>query len=150
MIGASVREPRAVPSSNHRSGGIWDYISPSRLNCWLTCPLKFKIRYIDRIRTPTTPALFLGKHVHAGLEVFYRHRQLGVTLEPSDVAARMVDGWDAAVAEEVVGSHVSKEQFLELYQRGTAESHSFLWILLKSPDVTKMFYRNFVTRLVPS
>ena len=100
MIGASVPEPMAAPTRRHRSGGVWDYISPSRLNCWLTCPLKFKIRYIDRIRTPTTPALFLGKQVHAGLEAFYRHRQLGITLEPSDVAARMVNGWDQAVADE--------------------------------------------------
>jgi putative RecB family exonuclease len=100
MIGASVLVPTVAPASSHRSGGIWDYVSPSRLNCWLSCPLKFKIRYIDRIRTPTTPALFLGKQVHRGLEVFYRHRQLGITLEPSDVAARMAAGWDAAVAEE--------------------------------------------------
>jgi len=100
MIGASVLESSVVSSNNHRSGGIWDYISPSRLNCWLTCPLKFKIRYIDRIRTPTTPALFLGKQVHAGLEALYRHRQLGITLESSDVAARMEAGWDQAVAEE--------------------------------------------------
>ena len=55
-----------------------------------------------------------------------------------------------AVAEEVVGSHVTKEQFQELYQRGTGEPHSFLWILLKSPDVQRMFYRNFTTRLVPT
>ncbi len=100
MIRATAEKPSAVPASNHRSGGIWDYISPSRLNCWISCPLKFKIRYIDRIRTPTTPALFLGKQVHRGLEVHYRHRQLGITLEVSDVAARMADGWDAAVAEE--------------------------------------------------
>ena len=39
-------------------GGVWQYISPSRLNCWLACPLKFSFRYIDGIRSPTTPALF--------------------------------------------------------------------------------------------
>ena len=55
----------------------------------------------------------------------------------------------AAVAEEVVGI-VSKEQFAELYQRGTGEPHSFLWILLKSPRTDRMFYRNFTTRLVPT
>ena len=55
-----------------------------------------------------------------------------------------------AVAEEIVGTHVSKEQFEELYRRGTAGPHDFLWILLKSPDPARMFYRNFTTRLVPS
>ena len=55
----------------------------------------------------------------------------------------------SAVAEEIVGI-VSKEQFQELYQRGTAGSHDFLWVLLKAPDVSRMFYRNFTTRLVPT
>jgi putative RecB family exonuclease len=83
-----------------RPAGVWDYISPSRLNLWLKCPLAFKLRYIDGVRTPTTPALFLGKRVHHGLEIFYRHRQLGIQLEPGDVVRRMNDSWDAALADE--------------------------------------------------
>ena len=87
-------------SSQGRQGGVRQYISPSRLNCWISCPLKFKLRYVDGIRSPTTPSLFLGKCCHSGLEAFYRHRQLGVTLDAEDVAKRMIDGWDEAVAEE--------------------------------------------------
>ena len=49
-----------LQSDKRRSGGIWDYISPSRLSCWLACPLRFAIRYIDGIKTPTTPSLFIG------------------------------------------------------------------------------------------
>jgi putative RecB family exonuclease len=79
---------------------VRDYISPSRLNLWLKCPLAFKLRYLDGIRSPTTPALFLGKRVHQGLEIYYRHRQLGIHLESADVVRRMNDSWDAAVAEE--------------------------------------------------
>ena len=70
-------------------GGIWAYVSPSRLGKWLTCPLAFKLQYLEGIRQPTTPSLFLGKVVHAGLEAFYRHRHLGVTLEPTDVCRRL-------------------------------------------------------------
>jgi hypothetical protein len=44
-------------------GGPWAYISPSRLNLWLKCPLAFKLRYIDGVKTPTTPSLFIGKQV---------------------------------------------------------------------------------------
>jgi putative RecB family exonuclease len=83
-----------------RPSGVWDYISPSRLNTWLRCPLAFKLRYIDGIRTPTTPALFVGKMTHQGLEVLYRHRQLCIDLSAEDVAARMVDGWDETVDTE--------------------------------------------------
>ena len=68
-----------------RAGGVWDYISPSRLNCWLACPLKFKARYVDHTKTPTMSSLVLGKAVHHAFEVVYRHRQLGVTLAAADV-----------------------------------------------------------------
>jgi hypothetical protein len=37
---------------------------------------------------------------HAGLEGFYRHRQLGVTLEADDVAERMLRSWAQLVDEE--------------------------------------------------
>jgi hypothetical protein len=57
-----------------------NYVSPSRLNLWIRCPLAYKLHYIEGIPTPTTPSLFLGRVVHWMLEVFYRHRQLGVWL----------------------------------------------------------------------
>ncbi|MFZ5829921.1 MAG: PD-(D/E)XK nuclease family protein, partial [Planctomycetota bacterium] len=40
-----------------------------------------------------TPSLLLGKLVHAGLEIFYRHRQLDVHLAAEDVAVRMRGLW---------------------------------------------------------
>jgi putative RecB family exonuclease len=83
-----------------RAGSVWDYISASRLNCWLSCPLKFKLRYVDGIKTPTTPSLFLGKAVHHGLEVVYRHRQLGVTLSAADATQRLEDAWETLVDED--------------------------------------------------
>ena len=49
-----------------REGGVWDYISPSRLNLWLRCPLAFKFKYVDGTRSPTSPSRFLGKVVHQG------------------------------------------------------------------------------------
>lgn len=83
-----------------RSSDVWSYISPSRLNTWLKCPVAFKLRYIDGLRSPTTPSLFLGKVVHAGLECFYRHRQVGVSLQPSDVIQRLDACWEAVLAED--------------------------------------------------
>jgi hypothetical protein len=57
-----------------RQGSAWDYISPSRLNLWLKCPLAFRLKYVDGIKTPTTPSLFVGKMCHAALECHYCHR----------------------------------------------------------------------------
>ncbi|MEO8498820.1 MAG: PD-(D/E)XK nuclease family protein, partial [Planctomycetota bacterium] len=83
-----------------RSSAVWAYISPSRLNTWLKCPVAFRLRYIEGMRTPTTPSLFLGKVVHAGLECFYRHRQVGMHLEPGDVIQRLDACWEALLAED--------------------------------------------------
>jgi hypothetical protein len=47
----------------------------------------------------TYPRLCRRLH-NSGLEIYYRHRMLGITLQPGDVAGRMIDGWDAAVEED--------------------------------------------------
>ena len=101
------------PTASDRAGSVWDYISPSRLTKWLSCPRAFKLHYVEGIRSPTTPSLFLGQRVHDGLEVFYRHRQLGIDLEPSDVSQRIVDAWDeAVVTEQMAFDSSTKEDFL--------------------------------------
>ncbi len=81
-------------------GGPMAYISPSRLSCWLSCPLKWKFRYLDGLRTPTTPSLFIGKAVHAALECYYRHRQLGVTLVADEICRRSLESWSQLADEE--------------------------------------------------
>jgi CRISPR/Cas system-associated exonuclease Cas4 (RecB family) len=101
MIAHTINTPAASSDSDAR-GSVWSYISPSRLNMWLRCPLAFKLRYVDGVRTATNANLFLGKQVHAGLEQYYRHRMLGIALSAEDVAVRMINGWDAAVIEDAM------------------------------------------------
>ena len=101
-------------SVKERQGGVWDYISPSRLSCWLKCPLAWKCRYIDGIRTPTNANLFLGKIVHASLELCYRHRQLGIVVETADIARRLVESWGQSVDEEdMTFDSTAEEQALQ-------------------------------------
>jgi hypothetical protein len=57
---------------------------------------------LDGIRTPTTAALFLGKAVHHGLQGYYRHRHLGITIGTDDVAQRMFESWAQLVDEETM------------------------------------------------
>ena len=97
ITGLSISDDRTQPNA-----GLFDYISPSRLNTWLACPLKFKIRYIDGIKEPPSPSLFLGKRVHAGLEFFYRQLQRGEEVEPDDISRHMLETWDEAVATEAI------------------------------------------------
>lgn len=79
-----------------------EHISPSRLNLWLKCPLAYKLRYIDKLVTPTPPNLFLGKMVHAGLERYYRYRARDITLYPETVTTYINANWERAAEEEVV------------------------------------------------
>jgi hypothetical protein len=46
--------------------------------------------------------MFVGKMVHSGLECFYRHKQLGVTLSARDVVQRMDACWEPLVAEDSI------------------------------------------------
>lgn len=85
-----------------RATGVWDYISPSRLALWLKCPLAFKLRYRDGVRTRTGEAAFMGKMVHSALETYYRNRQLGLTLDTCDLAIQLGKRWAAEVSAEGV------------------------------------------------
>jgi len=92
------QDPVVQPATTN----LWEYISPSRLNLWLACPRAFKFRYVAKIETPTSPAFFVGKQVHAALEAYYRHRQLDLLLPSSEVVSRMRDEWSTAAEEERV------------------------------------------------
>lgn len=101
-------------SLRDRPGAVDAYISPSRLNCWISCPLKFRLRYIEGLRTPTTPSLFVGKAVHAALEAYYRHRQLGISLDTADLTQRILGSWGPAVdAEKMMFASTAEEQALQ-------------------------------------
>ena len=107
-----------------RQGGVWAYVSASRLNLWLKCPLAFRLRYIDGVRSPGSPSLFLGKIVHSGLETFYRHRQLGIDLDASDLDSRLDAKWDAAVEEEDMKfDSVEKESDLKAQASGLVDAY---------------------------
>jgi len=87
------------------------YVSPSRLNLWLKCPLAFRLKYIDGIREPTTPALFLGKAVHASLETYYRHRHIGVAVTGEKLSRNLLETWGELVdAETMVFESAAEEQ----------------------------------------
>jgi putative RecB family exonuclease len=93
-----VGEPRIAGAD--RAGGVFDYVSASRLNLWLKCPLAFRLKYIDGIRFPTPPDVFLGKQVHAALEWYYRNRQLDRDVSAADVRDVLVNNWNSAAEEE--------------------------------------------------
>ena len=54
-----------------------DGLSPTSVSCYLTCPLKFYLQYIEKIRNDVSNELIqsndIGKIIHATLENLYKH-----------------------------------------------------------------------------
>jgi putative RecB family exonuclease len=90
----------STPAALDSFRGVWDCVSASRLNLWLKCPLAFRLKYIDGVRFPTPPSLFLGTQVHAALEQHYRCRQLGIPHAAEEICQTLVNGWAQAAADE--------------------------------------------------
>lgn len=51
-----------------RANDPLEYFSASRLKCFQTCRLQFYFRYVERIPTATSPALYVGQVVHQVLQ----------------------------------------------------------------------------------
>lgn len=49
----------------------WSY---SRFACYALCPLQFKLRYIDKVPEPTSPAMVRGNEIHKQLAAFVTNK----------------------------------------------------------------------------
>ena len=92
--------PILLEHEESQENGLWSYISASRLNLWARCPLAFRFRYIDGIKTPTNANQFLGQVVYAALETYYRHCQIGSIPIDEDVETFTDAAWQQLTEEE--------------------------------------------------
>lgn len=70
--------------AHDKQSGPLDYLSASRLKTWQTCRLQFFFKYVERLPTATSPALFVGQIVHKVLQQWNLRRWRG---EAADVEA---------------------------------------------------------------
>jgi putative RecB family exonuclease len=111
-------------AAKERKADIWAYVSASRLNTWLRCPLAFQLQYINGLRPLPSPSLFIGKVVHASLETFYRHRQLGLGLDSSELARRLIESWGPMIqAEEMQFDNAAEERDAQLLAIGRVAAY---------------------------
>ena len=96
------------------------YISPSRIGLWMRCPRAFELRYVEGIRSPVSPSLFLGKVVHAALETYYRHLQLGLELAGDEIDDAVESAWDDQMRDELL--HADHEKLDKL----KAQAHALV------------------------
>jgi hypothetical protein len=69
-------------------------VSASRLKCWLSCRLKFFFHYIEKLPSPSSPALHVGKVVHSVLQAWSLARWQGKPLERGELEALFHQNFD--------------------------------------------------------
>ncbi|MEV0399501.1 PD-(D/E)XK nuclease family protein [Actinoallomurus sp. NPDC050550] len=91
----------AIETDAARSGGdasVIGTLSPSRAGDFMTCPLLYRFRVIDRIPERPSPAAVRGTLVHAVLERLYDIPAAGRT--PAAALELLGPEWDRLLAEE--------------------------------------------------
>ncbi len=73
-------------------------LSPSRAGDFLTCPLLYRFRVIDRLPEPPSPAAARGTLVHAVLERLFDEPAAART--PQTAQAMLVPQWERLLADE--------------------------------------------------
>jgi putative RecB family exonuclease len=68
-------------------GSLPTHISPTSAQNYLSCSLRFWFEKVACIRKPVTPALHLGKAIHAALQAFHLARWRGGDDSPTAIAA---------------------------------------------------------------
>ena len=90
-----------APASDPDSGPL-DYLSASRLKCWQECRLKFFFRYVERIPSSSSPALFVGKAVHHVLQQWNLARWRGQDAEAAAMEPHFLDYWETLSRDESI------------------------------------------------
>ena len=77
-----------------------DYLSSSRLKCFGECRLKFYFRYVERIPSPTSPALFVGRVAHHVLQRWNMARWRGESSGPESMRPVFTKHWESDQPED--------------------------------------------------
>jgi putative RecB family exonuclease len=102
---AGARDPGADGAAARPS------LSPSRAGDFLTCPLLYRFRVIDRLPEPPSPAAARGTLVHAVLERLFDEPAAGRT--PQTAQAMLAPQWERLTADEpeLAGLFDTEEQW---------------------------------------
>ena len=112
-------------------------LSPSRAGDFMTCPLLYRFRVIDRLPEPPSPAATRGTLVHAVLERLFDHPAAERTPEAARELLR--PQWDRLLAEEP-----------ELAGLFEAEDQREVWLAEAAAMVDRYFTLEDPRRLEPA
>jgi len=102
-----------------------EYVSPSRLKSYLTCPQRFFHEKVLRTPRPVSPALHLGKAVHHALQAYHKARWRD---QDSSEETVLTAFHEAFALEETPApvAWISPRQREELQTRGASVVTAFL------------------------
>ncbi len=86
-----------------RRGFTMAQYSYSKLSTFATCPLQYRFKYVDRIKTDVGPSIeaFMGSRVHDALEWLYGHVRAMRTPTERELLGVYEDRWDADWTDDV-------------------------------------------------
>jgi putative RecB family exonuclease len=74
-----------------------DHLSYSQIYCYLTCSLKYRFQYVEKIPPAFTPApLAFGSAIHEAVAAFYQTRLEGDELRPDQMLDVYLNSWRQA------------------------------------------------------
>jgi RecB family exonuclease len=102
-------------------------VSASRVNLFHSCRLKFYFRYVLKLEKPTSPALHVGKTVHAMLQEWSKQRWMGKPAQSENLRAPFDDYWQLSLRDDPVSFEEGEReaeklkawQLVEMYLRET-------------------------------
>ncbi|BDS05256.1 hypothetical protein NT6N_02960 [Oceaniferula spumae] len=105
----STLNPTTDTSARGNYGRALDYISASRLSCWQQCRRKHYFRYVANIPSEPSPAMHLGKVVHATLQQWNLWRWDRKPYTMNDLHAAFFHSWEKEQVENTVPWKSDKE-----------------------------------------
>ena len=105
----------------HRLIELSEEVSATRLNTFGTCRLKFFFRYVEKIESKPSPALHLGKAVHAVLQQWNLARWRNQVLTEDQIKEVFGQQWE----QLQLGQEIN-------WKEEEAEAKEMGWKLLKT------------------
>ena len=140
-----------------------DHLSYSQINCYLTCQLRYKFQYVDKVPPAfRASSLAFGSAIHEAVAAFYQTRLEGDELRPDQMLDVYRDSWGQAEkvkffngdseetlrhkAEQLIHIFcdavdpsiqvVGVEEFFELSLEGLPPFHGYIDLIEQSADGT--------------
>ena len=90
----------SMAHSGESAGKPPDHISPTSAKSYLTCPLRFYFERVLGLSKPVSPALHLGKSIHAALQHFHLAVWRGGDQSPAAVATAFDEAFETLEKQE--------------------------------------------------